>query len=193
MVPGWKIRMMADWIFRSFWNSRSQVLDKATEMIEKHIDDEVNQDFSDEIESINKEIQKQNDRLKNLVEMRMDGEISKDIFSKKKQDIEDRIACLDTKLREYAVDELPETEDTQDRLKVLQELMEKNFDFSGQEVPEEIVDAFVDSIIVHKDYFEWNLKLAEKPVCCNVEGNKRKSKVISTEQSYVGGAQHRQC
>jgi hypothetical protein len=28
--------------------------------------------------------------------------------------------------------------------------MEKNFDFSGQEVPEEIVDAFVDSISVHK-------------------------------------------
>lgn len=51
--------MMADWIFRSFWNSRSQVLDKATEMLEKHIDDEVNQDFTDEIEAINKEIQKQ--------------------------------------------------------------------------------------------------------------------------------------
>lgn len=69
--------------------------------------------------------------------------------------------------------------------------MEKDFDFSGQEVPEEIVDAFVDSIIVHKDYFEWNLKLAEKPVCCNVEGNKRKSIVISTEQSFVSDAQHR--
>lgn len=192
MVPGWKIRMMADWIFRSFWNSRSQVLDKATEMLEKHIDDEVNQDFTEEIEAINKEIQKQKDRLKNLVEMRMDGEISKDIFSEKKQDIEDRITRLESELREYAVDDIPESEDTQDRLKVLQELMEKDFDFSGQEVPEEIVDAFVDSIIVHKDYFEWNLKLAEKPVCCNVEGNKRKSKVIPTEQSYVGGAQHRQ-
>ena len=192
MVPGWKIRMMADWIFRSFWKNRNQVLDKATEMLEKHIDDEVNQDFTEEIEAINKEIQKQKDRLKNLVEMRMDGEISKEIFSEKKQDIEERITRLEAELREYAVDEMPETEDTQDRLKVLQELMEKNFDFSGQEVPEEIVDAFVDSIIVHKDYFEWNLKLAEKPVCCNVEGNKRKSKVIPTEQSYVGGAQHRQ-
>ena len=94
MVPGWKMRMMADWIFRSFWNSRSQVLDKATEMLEKHIDDEVNQDFTEEIEAINKEIQKQNDRLKNLVEMRMDGEISKDIFSEKKQDIEERITRL---------------------------------------------------------------------------------------------------
>jgi len=130
--------------------------------------------------------------LKNLVEMRMDGEISKEIFSEKKQDIEERITRLEAELREYAVDEMPDTEDTQDRLKVLQELMEKNFDFSGQEVPEEIVDAFVDSIIVHKDYFEWNLKLADEPVCCNVEGNKRKSRVIPTEQSYVGGAQHRQ-
>ncbi len=55
--------------------------------------------------------------------------------------------------------------------------MEKNFDFSGQEVPEEIVDAFVDSIIVHKDYFEWNLKLGEEPVCCYVEGTSIKAKL----------------
>ncbi len=192
MVPGWKIRMMADWIFRSFWKNRSQVLDKATEMLEKHIDDEVNQDFTEEIETINKEIQKQRDRLKNLVEMRMDGEISKDIFSEKKQDIEERISRLEAELREYAVDDMPETEDTQDRLKVLQELMEKNFDFSGQEVPEEIVDAFVDSIIVHKDYFEWNLKFTDEPFCCNVEGNKRKSRVFPIEQSYDGVVQHRQ-
>ena len=191
MVPGWKMRMMADWIFRSFWNSRNQVLDIATEMLEKHIDDEINQDFTEEIGVINKEIQKQKERLKNLVEMRMDGEISKDIFSDKKQEIEDRITRLESELREYAVDEIPETEDTQGRLKVLQGLMEKNFYFSGQEVPEEIVDAFVDSIIVHKDYFEWNLRLAEKPVCCNVEGNKRESKVIHTERTFVGDAQHR--
>ena len=63
----------------------------------------------------------------------------------------------------------------------------------GEEFPEEIVDGVVESSIVHKDYFDWNLRLADKPVCCNVEGNKPKSKVIPTEQTYVGGVQHRLC
>lgn len=49
----------------------------------------------------------------------MDGEISMEIFIEKKQDIEDRINRLEAELREYAVEEVPETEDTQDRLKVL--------------------------------------------------------------------------
>jgi hypothetical protein len=39
-------------------------------------------------------------------------------------------------------------------------------------ISEETVDAFVDSIIVRKDYFEWNLNIAEEPFCCNVDGNK---------------------
>jgi hypothetical protein len=54
------------------------------------------------------------------------------------------------------------------------------------------IDAFVESIIVRKDHFEWNLRLADEPVCCNVEGNKRKSKVIPAEHTNGGEALHRQ-
>lgn len=193
MIPGWKIRMMADWIFRSFWLDRNQILDTATEMLEKHIDDAITEDYSDEIREIKKKIEKQQERLKTLVDMRVDGEISKEIYQEKKKDIEERIIGLESELQGFEIVAIPETEDISERLKALRKLMENDFDFSEKGVPEEIVDAFVESIIAHKDYFEWNLKLLKDPICCNIEGNKRKSEVISFEQSSFSEGQHRQC
>jgi len=106
--------------------------------------------------------------------------------------MEEKIGKLQIELSKFVVDVLPETEDITTRLQVLRKLMEKDFDFLDQEVPEDIIDAFVNQIIVHKDYFEWNLKMTERPLYCKVDGTKRKSEVVLlNETSSFCGGQHR--
>lgn len=40
MIPGWKIRIMADWIFRTLWVDKKHVLKLANEMLEKNLHEE---------------------------------------------------------------------------------------------------------------------------------------------------------
>ena len=47
----------------------------------------------------------------------------------------------------------------------------------SRDIPEEVIDAFVEKIIVHEDHLEWYLRFKpdpDDPVRCHVEGDKRK-------------------
>jgi len=79
----------------------------------------------------------------------------------------------------------------EERLKSLQAIMKSEWNFSGQEIPEEVIDAFVDSIIVYQDHFEWNLKLTDEKIRCKVDGTKRKSKVSLVESPLFVGCNTR--
>lgn len=119
--------------------------------------------------------------------MRMDGEITKEIFLEKKTSVEEKIYKLEQRLANQVLHNHSNNVNIVNKLKALRKAMENEFDFLGQEIPEEMIEAFVDSVIVYKDHFEWNLKLTEKPICCKVDGSKRRNEVLLVEKPLVVG------
>lgn len=117
----------------------------------------------------------------------MDGEITKKIFLEKKTLVEEKIYKLEQKLANQVLHNHSNNVNIVNKLKALRKAMEREFDFSGQEIPEELIDAFVHSVIVYKDHFEWNLKLTEEPICCKVDGTKRKNEVLLVERPLFVG------
>lgn len=63
--------------------------------------------------------------------------------------------------------------------------MDQDFNFSTHNIPEEVIDAFVDQVIVHKDCFIWKLKLSGDAVKLKVNGRKNKSTVFLVESPHV--------
>ena len=61
-----------------------------------------------------------------------------------------------------------------ERLKMLGDAMAKYVDFSTEnDIPDNIVDAFVEKVVVSKDGFDWYLRYApETALSCKVEGRK---------------------
>lgn len=186
MVPGWKIRMMADWIFRIISVDKENVIELASQMIVQHYKEDAN-DHQEEIKELQQEISRERNRLNNLVEMRMDGEIEKEVFLEKKMRIDEKIVNLENKLCEYELLEDTKCDNIEERLKSLQAIMKSEWNFSRQEIPEEVIDTFVDSIIVYQDHFEWNLKLTEEAIRCKVDGTKRKNEVLLVESPLFVG------
>lgn len=185
MIPRWKLDAMADVIFQKFWNHRDEILCLANEMLDKHYKDDKGQDFSDEIMDIQNKLNKLEQKFDNLVDMRMEGEIDKAKFNEKKEHIEKERERLNNKLLSYHIEEDLSEEELNDKLTILKYGLDQDFNFSTHNIPEEVIDAFVDQVIVHKDCFIWKLKLSGDTVKLKVNGRKNKSTVSLVESPHV--------
>lgn len=176
MIPAWKLEVMASLIFQKFWKDKTTVIQIANEMLEKHIGDDRDMDFADEIAELHGEIEKYKRKYDNLVDMRMADEITREIFLEKKQFIEAKIESLQNQLSNYEIKVAITDEELERKLKVLQYGLQQDFEFSAR-IPESIIDAFVNEIIPCKDYFIWKLCFTDDDIRCLVEGHKNNASV----------------
>ena len=188
MVPGWKLGAMVDVIFQKFWSERDEIIRIANEMLDKHYKDDQQSDFSEEVQCIKKKMDILEKKFDNLVEMRMSGEIDKVKFNEKKKSIETEKERLMESLASYQIEEEVSDEEYENKLTVLKHGLEEDFNFSTHSIPEEVIDAFVEEIIVHEDCFVWKLKLISDKIQLKVDGRKNKSKVSLVESPSVGNS-----
>ena len=91
--------------------------------------------------------------------MRAEGDIDKELFRERKQEIEERIAKLTEEIKSLKPDDTKTT--PQDYAKKLQELRERLKEYTGFDysvIPESVVEAFIQKIWVSKDEFRWYLR-----------------------------------
>ena len=113
--------------------------------------------------------------------MRADGEITKDMFTKKKAEIENQIAQLQTEINNLQPAPQCETEDVShdDKIKVLKYYLEQAVTPNDtDDLPEEIIKAFITKIVVHENSYDWYLRFTpdEPPKQIKIEGSKRATK-----------------
>ena len=91
LFPEWKLSIVANYIFKDFWKNRKSIINKAIKMLEKAEKKKENVDHSAEIEKLNTEKEKLQTKLNNLVDLRLEGDISKEIYEDKKKTIKRQI------------------------------------------------------------------------------------------------------
>lgn len=159
-IQGWKLEMMAERIFERYIDNADAVMDLSYSMLEKHIaDQEDTPDYTEEIKRKESEIERLSKKRVNLIEMRAEGDIDKELFRERKQEIENRIAILTEEIKTLQPDETKQS--PQDYMQKLQELRERLKEYTGFEysvIPESIVEAFIEKIWVAKDEFRWYLR-----------------------------------
>ena len=104
MIPDWMMDFMAKIVTEDLWQNRLEAVTIAVDLIKKYYQDEHTSSSSTYINAIRSELKKYRKRLDNLVDMRSDGEISKDEFLKKRKTIDEEIQRLEhdleTRMRE---------------------------------------------------------------------------------------------
>lgn len=159
-IQGWKLEMMAEKIFDRYIDNADAVMDLSYSMLEKHIADQKDTpDYTEEIKHKESEIERLSKKRVNLIEMRAEGDIDKELFRERKQEIENRIAILTEEIKTLQPDETKQS--PQDYMQKLQELRERLKEYTGFEysvIPESIVEAFIEKIWVSKDEFRWYLR-----------------------------------
>ena len=99
------------------------------------------------------------DKRTTLIEMRAEGDIDKEMFRSKKQEIEDRVAKLTEEIKGLQPEkEQTSNEDFSVKLLELRERLKEYTGFDYSVIPESIVEAFIERIWVSKDEFRWYLR-----------------------------------
>ena len=196
MIPLWKLQMMSKYIFRNYLSQKDKVLALANSILEAHIGDtEEAVDNSAQIEDYKRELERVSRRIDNLIEMRSDGEIDKADFIKRKTDAEQKHMELQNKIAELEAEQNKTAPviDYKEKLEVLRYALEQytNFDDDG-DIPDNVVEAFVEKIVVSKDGFDWYLRFdgdPNDPIHLKTEGKrKNKTEIIDPKVAAPSGA-----
>ena len=165
IIPSWKLQMMAYEVFHACLQDVDTVIELAQGMLEKHINDRAERKGSPARETeIREEIDELKNRIDRCTELRIDNEISNELYKKKKQEYEIRISDLKSELDEICGCEdemIDDNAPVADRIKILasrlrQEIVDQ--DDGAVNIPKEIIEAFVDHIMVHESSFDWYLR-----------------------------------
>lgn len=172
MVSDWKLDLMAKTVLSEVWQSRKKDALAAFEMVKKYATASKSENKNSDAE-IDVKIEKLRNRLENLVEMRADGEITKESFAASTAKAEAEIAELE-KMKAVATTEaepLPEI-----NLEAVKNALDTMIDFSEPTITEDIIDRFISSVKpVADNRFEWTVKLSdekESSIICSVSGRK---------------------
>ena len=122
------------------------------------------------------------------MEMRSEGDISRELFRSKCAELEPRIKNLQEEIDKLTTANRPkEVVDYREKLTVLQYALEQyTYPDEGRDVPESVIEAFVAKIVVHPDSFDWYFRFdgdPDDPLHCKIEGKRK-----NTTKIVVAGA-----
>ena len=193
MVPRWKLEVMADIIFQRFWNDREGVLAIANEMLDNCYENEHDNEVLDRKRDLEDKMELWNRKYNNLLDMRMAGEIEKDRYDEKREQILKEQQHLKKQLEIIGGETGLSDDIYMDKVEILKYGLEQNFNFSTRHIPEEVIDAFIKEIIVCQDGFIWKLNLTpDDELKMQVDGRTDNYTVTQTELSSDMTQQHRQ-
>ena len=179
MIPEWRLQMMANLIFRQYLSEKDKVLALANSILEAHIGDTEEVENTEAIiASKRSELERLNRRMDNYIEMRADGDLSREQFRTRCAELEPKIQQLQQEIESLAETVQPkEVVDYSEKLTVLQYALEQYTNINeGQDVPESVIEAFVVKIVVSKDGFDWYLRFdgdPDKPRRCTLQGKRK--------------------
>ena len=190
MIPEWRLQMMANLIFRKYLSQKDKVLALANSILENY-NGNTDEDRRNEaaLEMKQRELGRLQKRMDNLIEMRADGDLSKDMFRMKSEELEPKMQKLQKEIDELSQKREPKViEHYKEKLTILQyALSQYSCPKEGEDVPESVIEAYFSKIVVKKDGFDWYIRIngdPDKPLHCKLEGKRRSTTKIVVTQDF---------
>ena len=161
VIADWKFNMMAYYIFQQFSLNTEEIKREMYSFYEQHdITAPVNEETI--IRNLNHTIQKEKNKIENLTDMRVGGELSKEEYLARKEKISVNITKLEKEIDEIRRRGLTKKIVTDKKLtsQELFELLEAELDFTQPKIKEGLIDAFVNRVTPRTSLeFDWYLNL----------------------------------
>lgn len=182
MTAAWKMDCMAEELMQQVWEDKNKSLQIAIELIKKYYKDEAAEGKQGNRKAAQAQIDRLYKRISGLVEMRADGDLSKEEYNKKRSETEAEIAQLEAELAEPA--ETAQA-DRDAKLNSIIDTLKSVVKGQNGKTSNEIIRKFVSKVVpVGNNTFEWYLDLDKKnkaKATVSVNGRKNKE-VIKLEE-----------
>lgn len=161
MIAEWKLDFMAKEIIQNLWEYRKESAFKAYQMIADCYTDESNNSERD-ARHFESELQKNRNKIESLIEMRTDGEITKEEFNSMRKKLDEKISELTNRLEMLNdTDAIYNSKKNMERtLEEAKKALDEIIDFSKPKLQDAVIDRFVDKVIPLGDNkFRWLINL----------------------------------
>ena len=178
MVQEWKLYLMANVVFNLIWDDKEQIINIANKLIDETI---IEEDYSNELDEKitenNKKIEFYKNKQSKLLELYLSEMINKDIYIKKKEELDISISRMTEENNELILKKGIPKNILEDKIKNLKQCIIDNLNYHENNVSDDIIDNFVEKVIVHKDKFEWKLAYFNDIIDTNINGRQKSSKL----------------
>ena len=177
-VQQWKLETQASIIFSHFFNDKESILNLANAMFEANgIVIGKKKAEEKELKKLNQEIDKAQERISKLLDLRLADEIDRDDYAKKRDELDKLIVQSQEKIKDIV--RYQEIEDNiEERVLAMKKIIEEQNGYDFSKISDDIVKVFVDKIVVCENHLEWYIILDEVTrVNMNSEGQKRNNKM----------------
>ena len=156
----WKLEVQADFVFKKLLGNKEAIYKEAMAMAQDVAEVKApERNDKERLEANNRQIEKLNRQLANLVDMCSEGDISREVFRSKKKKLEDQISNLE-KLNDECRQRVLELEDNgakDRRIESLSEFIKMTAFDARAKIPDTVIDNFVDQIVFDHGAFIWYL------------------------------------
>lgn len=141
-------------IFKTIFKHKDDFVNELLTMIEKHLQED---DYTKDITKTMNEIDKTKKRKDKLLDLVISDLITKEEFKKRNDECNEKINLLDEELNQYEYLRKAKRS-SRDQLKLMEEFLNEEYDLD-KEVPDKLINAFVDKIWVEAGEIENLVKL----------------------------------
>ena len=156
----WKLEVQADFVFKKLLGNKDAIYKEAMAMAQDVAEVKApERNDKERLEANNRQMEKLNRQLANLVDMCSEGDISREVFRSKKKKLEDQISKLE-KLNDECRQRVLELEDNgakDRRIESLSEFIKMTAFDARAKIPDTVIDNFVDQIVFDHGAFIWYL------------------------------------
>lgn len=182
-ICDWKLDLMAWLAVNKTWTSGVSDIEKAFQIVKECYKEEED-DTEVRREELEKEKKKLEDRKNNLLDMRADGEISKEEFKEKKEACETKILKIESSLSELVIKK-KRVANLEDELEKIKITLEKMIDFSSGVIDHDVLEEVVERIVHTGNYdFAFYLNLGVSIDSLNSEEKVLKVKQFRNPNGY---------
>lgn len=191
MIADWKLDFMAKSLLEHLWTDRKESVLLALDLIKRYYRDERVTSGKGDTTVIHAKLNKATSRLKNLIAMRADGEITKDEYQAMRSPVDAEIRDL-----QRALEEVPKAEGHGNGLDLdgITATLHSLVDFSEPTLNHDVINKFVYQVTPTSDTsFHWYINLngnTKARAVYTVEGRKKKN-VIKLEEIEEISSLHR--
>lgn len=190
MIGDWKLDLMAKEVIHTIWQERKSHVITAYQMIIENYKDESSINAK-QIKALKQKLEKVNSKIENLINMRTDGELTKDEYLSMREKVDAEKLAIETELD--ALEQEHESKSAlEENLAAIKEALDTVIDFSQDKLPEYIIDTFVEKVVpIDNNLYRWYIRFGSNPddglytgdctneVVLGVEGRKNNPTLIN--------------
>jgi len=179
MITEWKLKLIAYVVFDKILREKEDIIEKINNLLDLSIkNDTNNKAIETEMDMYEKRIDDLNKKNKKLLDTYLNELISDKDFKSRKKEFDDEINKTKNLILELNKEEYLPKQTLEEKVKELKTLIKNNFNYKSGDMSDEMVDSFVDKIIISNDIIEWHMNFINDTI---IERKKEREEILIAE------------